>query len=636
MIKLISATVNKYKSFSKAQTVSFQKNITTLVGMNESGKTAFLEALAKVNYFNDDPKFKFDVTQDYPRKELKAYQKDGTVAEVMSCKYEISNQLLEKIKSDLGENVFRQTSFQVGVKYNYSRTWSNIQASEAEYLKCSFENYSLDKEIKEKFEGIKSLKEIPELLKTIEDESAKKVLEEIQNKIIKNSHDWPNRVEGYIVKNWLEPNLPKFWYYDEYYSLPSRINLSKFDSKSKEESIQTINALFEMAEINIKEILEKSDFERFKAELESTSIHITEQIFKYWSANVNLDIKFDIDAVERMENGQRIVDKYLDLRIFNNRYKMSLPLAKRSKGFNWFFSFIVWFGKIQSDKHSNYILLLDEPGLNLHASAQADLLRFIEDLSKDYQIIYSTHSPFMIESNHLEQVRTVFESDEGSIISETIQEKDPRTLFPLQAALGYDIAQNLFVSKNNLIVEGPADLIYLSSLSSILEDNGKVGLKEGITIVPVGGLDKVATFISLLAGSKLNIACLLDNFTDVKGKQRVDDLIKYKIIKEKNIRFFGEFANTKCKQADIEDLFSKGEYLQLFNSAFNEYAEINESDLDVSIERVVEQISKIIGHKFNHYRPAYFLANKGIDKSFFTAETIERFEKLFIEINRLF
>jgi predicted ATP-dependent endonuclease of OLD family len=332
------------------------------------------------------------------------------------------------------------------------------------------------------------------------------------------------------------------------------------------------------------------------------------------------------------------VEKTLDIRVKSQRHKITLPLDRRSKGFNWFFSFIVWFSKIQSDKSSEYILLLDEPGLNLHASAQADLLRFFEDLSKKYQIIYTTHSPFMVGTGHLDRVRTCYETEKGTIISDSIQEKDPNTLFPLQAALGYDIAQNLFVSKNNLLVEGPADLIYLTVLSSILEVEKRTCLKDNITIVPVGGLDKVSTFISLLRGSKLNVACLLDTFTDQKGKQKVTDLVMHKIIKEKHIRFFNEFTNNGKEIADIEDLFDKEEYLKLFNTAFDGvYSEIKVSDLDMSIDTILKQINKVIGKdRFNHYIPANKLNKLGVDKTFFSSKTLDNFEKMFVEINKLF
>jgi predicted ATP-dependent endonuclease of OLD family len=315
-----------------------------------------------------------------------------------------------------------------------------------------------------------------------------------------------------------------------------------------------------------------------------------------------------------------------------------LPLDRRSKGFNWFFSFIIWFSKIQADKNSDYILLLDEPGLNLHASAQADLLGFFHDLSKKYQIIYTTHSPFMVETEHLDRVRTCFETEDGTIISDSIQEKDPNTLFPLQAALGYDIAQNLFVSKNNLLVEGPADLIYLTVISSLLEGEKRTFLNENITIVPVGGLDKVTTFISLLRGSKLNVGCLLDTFTDQKGKQKVEDLVMHKIIKDKNIRFFNEFTDNGKSVADIEDLFDKEEYLNLFNLAFDkEHPEIKLADLDTSLDTILKQINKVIKKsRFNHYRPANKLNQLGIDENYLKPATLDRFEKMFTEINKLF
>ena len=293
--------------------------------------------------------------------------------------------------------------------------------------------------------------------------------------------------------------------------------------------------------------------------------------------------------------------------------------------------------KIQEDQNSNYILLLDEPGLNLHAAAQADLLRFLEDLSQNYQIVYTTHSPFMITSDKLQRVRTILETDKGSIISESIQEKDPKTLFPLQAALGYDIAQNLFISKKNLLVEGVSDLIYLQYMSAILENAGRMGLPHDITIVPTGGLEKVATFISLLRSNDLQIVCLLDSFTAPKGKAKLDNMIAQKIINQKNIRFYNEFLESR-KRADIEDLFTKNDYIKLFNRAFDKkYTEIKIENLNADIEQILIQINQYLGiDHFNHYIPANQLSRNGFSIEDFDDETIRNFEKVFTEINKLF
>ena len=193
--------------------------------------------------------------------------------------------------------------------------------------------------------------------------------------------------------------MPKFWYFDEYYALPSRINLNHLKAKNfngdlTEDTYKTSMALLELANIDLDELLGSTSFESFLAELEATSNSITDDIFEYWTTNGNLEIKFEIETLTNNE-------KVLDIRIRNLKHRVTLPLQNRSKGFNWFFSFIVWFSKIQSDSDKNFILLLDEPGLNLHASAQEDLLRFIEDLSSNYQVLYTTHSPFMLSLIHI-------------------------------------------------------------------------------------------------------------------------------------------------------------------------------------------------------------------------------------------
>lgn len=281
--------------------------------------------------------------------------------------------------------------------------------------------------------------------------------------------------------------------------------------------------------MNLDEVLTFGDYENYKAELEATAINISDTLIYYWKPNNNLEIQLDIEPKiekktkpvivagpygrneEHMES-YTIVPHHLKLRVRNSKTRMTLPLYNRSKEFNWFFLFIVWFKKMQEDSSSSCILFLDEPELNLHASAQADLLIFLNDLKNDYQIIYTIHSSFMIEMDHLNRVRTVFcnasKADQGSVVQDTIQQKDLDTLFLLQAALGYDFVQNLFISPKNLLVEGAVDLLYLETISKFLKSQNREGLNQDISIVPTGGLDKVATFISLLRGSKLKMVCL--------------------------------------------------------------------------------------------------------------------------------
>jgi predicted ATP-dependent endonuclease of OLD family len=609
--------------------------VTVLVGKNESGKTAILEALAKTNYFTDDLTFRFNATLDYPRKEKKKYDKSGEIAIAVTATYQISEQLLAEIGKDVGENIFKMAEFRYETDYENTGKFIELKVDVPAFFKHKLETYGIkDPAAKEKISSVTDIEGLNKVGKEFEDENLVKALDDLK-KYFENKWGWSVPLQEYIARKWIKPRMPKFLYYSEYYSLPSRINLIdlKSDTIEDEAAQKTSKALFELADVKLSELIDASDFETYIAELEATANEITQQLFRYWTTNKNLRIKFHID--KQFRNNQPF--PILDIRVEDLQHMVSLPLRSRSKGFNWFFSFIVWFSKIQEDRGSRYILLLDEPGLNLHASAQEDLLNFIETLSQDYQIIFTTHSPFMIDSDQLHRVRTVLDTPSGARISESIEEKDPDTLFPLQAALGYDIAQNLFISKNNLLVEGVSDLLFLNVMSSVLQAEGRESLKESITIVPVGGLDKVATFISLLRGSKLNVACLLDAFPDAKGKQRVKDLVREKIIKERNIMYAHEFAQAPAHGDTLEDLFTKEEYLRWFNGSFGEYDNIATSDLDQKIGPIIKQINKAIDkERFNHYRPANHLARIGVTASDFAELTLTSFERLFKRVNKLF
>ncbi len=631
MMTLKQVTINKYKCIETEQSFEVDPNVTVLVGKNESGKTAILEAITKSNDYHGE---QFDVTHDYPRKWVTKFKRRQEDVRVIRCTYTLSKLHLQQIQEDVGPQTFSATEI------THSRSYRNLHdvhvafdVSISGFFDYKLGQHTFDKAFEDETRNVASRQDFDNLREKYQSESQREFLDRIKI-YFANGQGLEASLHEYVVSKWIEPYLPKLLFYNHYYELPSEVNVRQVENGQLESNkLKTVKALFELALIDTKELLQNQDYETYKSQLEATSNEITLELFEYWKTNTNLQVQFDIER-QASNNYQ---DPILKIRVYNNKYLMSLPLGSRSRGFNWFFSFLVWFSRIQEEKDNQYILLLDEPGLNLHASAQADLMRFIEKLAEDYQLIYTTHSPFMIDSDKLHRVRTVLETDSGTKISESIQEKDPDTLFPLQAALGYTLAQNLFITKNNLLIEGPSDLVYLQVLSSILEETNRTALREDITLVPVGGLDKVATFISLLRGQELNIVCLLDTFTDQKGKARVGDLVKQKIIRGKNIRFFDEFAGNGGNKADLEDLFNKDEYLKLFNQSFDKYPNnINLTDLNNSEKRIVQQIQKHLGEPFNHYQPASELAKQGVDAEYFSDETLNRFEKMFEEINKLF
>ena len=590
-----------------------------------------LEALAKSNYFEDNTEFKFDKDLDYPRSELIKAKKENPA--VITCEYELSDEDVESVEDDFGEGIISKQTFSLTSYYDNTRTTTGVSVDFNVFKDWLITSFDVGDQGKELLHTSSSFSDLESLVSENEATPGMKEIQSELNKIKKGAGKWNNPLEGYIYLTYISPAVPKLWYFSDYFSLPCRINLSDFAAGESARSMspeeyKIAKALFDLSGLQISDIQSESNFEAFKAQLEATSNSITDDMFEYWTTNQNLEIRFEIEHTPN--NG-----RYLNIRIYNSKHRVTLPLKNRSKGFLWFFSFLVWFSKIQGDKKSKYILLLDEPGLSLHASAQNDLLRFIDEkLAPEYQVIYTTHSPFMIDSLKLNEVRTVYDTQNpkiGSVVSDAVEEKDSDTLFPLQAALGYTIAQNLYVSPKNLLVEGISDLVYLNHFSTILKDMGKDGLSDDVTIVPVGGADKIATFISLMRGNELSTVCLLDTFTDQGAEVRLKRMVEQKIIADKKILYYHSVIGQTF--ADIEDLFDKEEYLTLYNGVFGVSVQI--VDLDVE-KPIMLQLKRLNGNKsFNHYLPANYMA-KNIGTLTFSKETIERFERLFALVNGKF
>ena len=164
MMKLTKVWINKYKCFLEPQEVSIEKDITVLVGKNESGKTALLEAIAKTNYFEDNPNFVFDDTYDFPKNEWKRYQKAGEIIEVVSCTYMINEELLKMIEADVGKGVFKSKEFSYGIKYNDGNTFYGIEADEKKFINNFLSEINIPSEIKTGLKKVTTLRQLIEFV----------------------------------------------------------------------------------------------------------------------------------------------------------------------------------------------------------------------------------------------------------------------------------------------------------------------------------------------------------------------------------------------------------------------------------------------------------------------------------------
>jgi predicted ATP-dependent endonuclease of OLD family len=634
MIKLKEVIIDKYKVFTEKQVVKIEDDLTALVGLNESGKTAFLEVLAKLNYFDEDPNFAFNPLTDFPRSELKTYEGKIDDIEVVLCKFEVTGELLEEIEKEIGKGTLVEPFFYYGAKYNNWQVWRDFHLDMTAYLNHVLESFGKSDNLNAFIETVNSFSDIAENLEMLKDAKIKKFLAELYNYVLAESYNWDDPLKGYIAKKWFKPNLPKFWYFDEYYSLPSRIKLNDLLEAPEEENeaLKTARALFKLAKINITELIEASDFERFIAELENTANIITEKIYRYWSTNSNLELEFEIEIEKYDKESGRFFKnvthheyRYLNIRIRDKYNRVSLPLHKRSKGFNWFFSFIVWFSQIEKKTNETYVLLLDEPGLNLHAVAQKDLLLFLRDLSADYQLVYTTHSPFMLSREDLSKIRTISDKENGSFITVPENETDYETLLPIQVAIGYEVADSLLMKKRNLVVETVAEFMILQTFSEFLNSQENKGLHPSISITPLGGFSNVIKFVTLMSGYNIDLLLLFDD------KQTPADVTQTEKALNK-LATYSEF--TEAEGSTVLDLFAKEDFLKLLYSLHPSANGILEEDnLKIPYARFVAENIEI---KISLFDFANAIVRKGVSKRKFAAETLSNFEKLFAEINARF
>lgn len=621
---------SEYKCIENSGEVIVHESVTRLVGQNEAGKTALLELLHTLRPIGG-ASLEF-VLEDFPRGKLSKYKKiHETEPHVpVRAEFRLEDNEVASVEKQFGKGVLKSPVVELSKKYGAKGFMYWIKVDEQAYIKHFLDQQKLEKEILSILIKAKTIKELQVEIGKLGDEP-KKMLSTLTGDLV-----------AAIYKTL---SIPFFFYFDEYAALPGEISLKKLKqfietenyTGADAESLRTAKALIDIAGADVDEFLSRENFERLKADLEAASNEITDQLRRFWTTNQNLEIRFDLEPV--LNTSHQLVDTKLHVRVYNTKHRVTVPFEKRSKGFVWFFSFLVAFSEYRGHDEQ-IILLLDEPGTNLGAVAQRDLMKYFEvELTPYHQIIYTTHSPFMIDSRQLDTVRTVEDGESGTQVSNDPCKHTQQTLFPLQAALGYDLTQTFYVAPNNLLVEGPADLIYFNLTSQILEQNDKKGLSADWTVVPVGGADKIAAFVSLLGAQGLNLAVFMD--ATANDKQKFQSILANKLMLKKNLITVGSVLGKT--DADVEDLFSVSAYLKLVNLSYAKVLGntiVEEKDLTDRSPRIIKKLESYFAEsglnngKFNHYKPAFdLMSNSTWINDVLDAETLSNFEKAFAVLN---
>ncbi len=653
-MKLLSFKVREFKCVIDSNDINVNDTC-CLVGKNESGKTALLQALYRLNPI-DEHDAKFNAINEYPRMKYTKYTQDIKSGErepavVVEARFQIEDNDIKKMA--LPGEIFDCREFVLSRDYDANPHF-DIKLNENGFIKWSLdgiecieseENSLLYKEIRE----CSSLQNLSEIV-VVSYEGKPECTPLIQ--LIHELQD-PNYLQEFYLTH-IFPMVPKFLYFDEYYQMSGIVNIPELKKRVDENAVlnsdKPMIGLIELSGIDLNSIDQIAVTRELLSMLESGSAEIQKTIMNYWSQSKNMSLQITIHKGRKNDPDGCTEGDNIWTQIRDDVHWATTAIGERSRGFIWFFSFIAWFSSQKFKHDDNIILLLDEPGLTLHAKAQYDLLKYMEiELLPHHQVIYTTHSPFMIDMDRITDVAIVEDRglDEtkkvvGTKVTTNILETDRDSIFPLQGALGYDITQSLFVGPNCLIVEGPSDYLYLTVMSNICQRLGKKYLDPKWTITPVGGINKVPAFVSLFGRQKsLNIAVLIDYQS--KDKDLIENLYKSKLLTQAKVKTFADFNDNK--DSDIEDLFETDFYIMLINNEYKKELKkkIEAKDLNQKIPRIIKQIEKHEkkiplknGLKFNHYRPArYFFEKVGELEDKLSDETIDKFEEVFKAINLL-
>ncbi|MCG8600899.1 MAG: AAA family ATPase [Verrucomicrobiales bacterium] len=618
-MKLTNFRIQNFKTIEDSDWIDVDE-VCALVGKNESGKTSVLRALSKLkptdgsefSGLKEFPRSRYTAEfkkQDWPvvsakfrlsDSEIGSIQKihplfqevksvqftrfySGNLTAILQPQLELPTVKQEEWSSLLGKTVttLERMAFNGGDGLDAAK---KAQAKKAWNEKVSASIPSLKESGEVGVDSERLQKRKQWILNTFDEKWERDELSGILDVIDEFLSRFEAKEKLDEAKDYCIDQMPGFIYFDNYGMLNSAIYLPEFvrllKSGHRQNEARIQKALFTHVNADISELktLSESAMESdpndsniedpaARQKIDELTINANSagtfmtQSFNNWWLQGDYKIRYSFNGL------------YFRIWVSDEGNEAEVELEERSAGFRYFLSFFLLFLVEAEENHENCILLLDEPGLHLHGRAQMDLIRFFDKIAIDNQIIYSTHSPFLVDADRIDRVRAVYKSPEsGTKVSRDIWPKDQDSIFAIQGALGYEVCQSLFLSKKQLLVEGPSDFIFLKEINRLVPKEYQ--LDEEIVILPIGGCAKIVPFASLLIGHEVKFVSLLDS--DPAGEKAKRELLKL-VGDDSRITSYSRLSGDEGI-IELEDLIPRVEFLAASNAAYSD--EISESLID--------------------------------------------------------
>lgn len=626
------------------------ERVTNFVGRNESGKTALLKAFHKFNPATSEP---YDAQREFPRdrytRDYIAGGSKGGEWPVSSVAFVLAEDLKAEISTILGkiqdppQEAILTRYYDGSLSFDYEPTLEEKQLSPEGLLK-GLEAFAgsarrLASPEPEKEEATAQLRTALVSWATVWQDKLKDVADlrtaegskllttmriEVESKSGPQTADMVEALQKALspvldsakfgpvlprINKLVEARLPVLIYFENYGILDSAIWLPRFLEDQRQSPtnarVRTITAMFKHVGLNPIDVAElgKEDAQTSRQNKQQPTPEIIvndqrrkeERAIRLNSASIDISKRFSAWWSQRRHKIRYHADgDYFRIWIADDRRPdVEIELEARSKGFQWFFSFYLVFLVESAEGHKDAILLLDEPGMHLHPTAQQELIAFFEVLSEKNQLLYSTHSPFLIDGDHLHRVRPVTEDETGhSHISIGTWPKDRETIFPLQAAAGYAMVRGLFQHRQNVLVEGMTDYYYLHALSQQCSATKRISLPADIYVIACGGTKLVGQFASLFLGQEVRPLILLDG--DDAGRIRRDSLMNELYAgHDSAILMLDDVLGRPGKEVEVEDILGEDIILPALKVVIGKMIKLTDTDRNMgSLPNVIKASAK--------------------------------------------
>lgn len=575
-MKLIRFRVTNFRSIKDSTWIDCS-DVTNIIGINEAGKSNALLALWK---FNPTDKAEINLLEDLPRNEyssLKNSCQELPFIEVI-FRLEDDDELLKKLikitgrrKEELSEiHIKRFYSGEYSYEFPHEETITELPSKEfitfIEEKTNAISKISTESKVEKHYKAIvesilngyiDELQQKDKIDKNLLQEfisntentgakpGAKSEIQPIVNDVLKyfrEQMELLSRPRIWCDEVWKQvfSLMPNFVYYSNYGNLDTEIylphvidNLERNDITGVAAAkVRTLKVLFDFIGLNPKEILElgedgvnlsQDEIEKFNKKkeertvlLNSASSKLTKEFKQWWKqGNYVFDLRAD--------------GKFFKIWVSDEKRPEKVVLEARSTGLQWFLSFYLVFLTQTKTNLKNTIILLDEAGLSLHPLAQKDLLAFFKNLATTNQIIHTTHSPFLVDTNNIDSVKIAYIDNDGyTVISNDLRaNSDPKrdtSVYAVHAALGLSVSDIMLNGCQPVIVEGASDQYYLNAIKTYLIASGLFKPSKDIVFMPAGGVKGVSAIASIVSAKGELPYVIIDG--DTSGTSFKDKLKK--------------------------------------------------------------------------------------------------------------